>query len=470
MKKSVKSKYLIVVLIAIAVILGLQNNVYASISMSSSTANVEAGKSVVVNMTANNTTGDVKITSSNPEVATATGPDSISDNSIPITISGKSAGSATITISGMAKDTNTGANKAKYSRTINVKVAGNTTTDSTNADLSNLGIKPNDFSGFSPNKTSYNVTVPENVQSIDVYATAKNANAKISGTGKQELAIGENKIEVVVATNDGTTKTYTINVKREGENKENVSQTTEKVEQGLSELKVENSELTPKFETNIYEYSTKYIGEKTKLDIQAIVTEPTYTTEIVGNENLQEGENVVTILVSDKDGKNIATYQININKSKIDEEAIAKQEEERKQQEQKKLLLIGGVAGGVILLIIIILIIKHQKNKSYAEEFSAIPFSKLNDKEDEEYFENKNENINDNNNENEFENNFLKNENNNEEQEEFKQEDSENIEETKTTSKEELKRKFLEGYNTNFDDDYKEPKMKKSKHKGKRFK
>lgn len=468
MKKNVKSKCLIVILMVIALAFGLQNNVYASISMSSSSVNVEAGKSTTVNMIANNTTGDVNITSSNPEVATATGANNISDNSIPITITGKSAGTATITISGMAKDTDTGANKAKYSRTINVKVTGDAVADTTSADLSNLGIKPNDFSGFSPNKTSYDVTVPENVQTIEVYATAKNASAKISGTGTQELAIGENKIDVVVSASDGTTKTYTINVKREGENKEEVSQTTEKVEEGLSELKVENLELTPKFTTNVYEYSTKYIGEKTTLDIQAIVTEPTYTAEIVGNEDLKEGENVVTILVSDKDGKNIATYQININKSKIDEEAIAKQEEERKQQEQKKLLLIGGIAGGVILLIIIILIIKHQKSKSYAEEFSAIPFSKLNDKEDEEYFDNKNENINDI--DSGFENNSIKNDDNNEEQEEFKQEDSGNIEEVKTTSKEELKRKFLEGYNTNFDDDYKEEKVKKNKHKGKRFK
>ena len=447
MRKNVKSKCLIVVLMVIALAFGLQNNVYASISMSSSSVSVEAGKSTTVNMIANNTTGDVNITS------------------IPITITGKSAGSATITISGIAKDTDTGANKAKYSRTINVKVTGDAVADATSADLSNLGIKPNDFSGFLPNKTTYDVTVPENTQSIEVYATAKNSSAKISGTGTQKLAIGENKIDVVVSASDGTTKTYTINVKREGENKEEVSQTTEKVEEGLSELKVENLELTPKFTTNVYEYSTKYIGEKTTLDIQAIVTEPTYTAEIVGNEDLKEGENVVTILVSDKDGKNIATYQININKSKIDEEAIAKQEEERKQQEQKKLLLIGGIAGGVILLIIIILIIKHQKSKSYAEEFSAIPFSKLNDKDD-EYFENENiNNYNDG-----FENNFIENDNNNEEQKEFKEEDSKDIEEVKTTSKEELKRKFLEGYNTNFDDEYKEEKVKKNKHKGKRFK
>lgn len=468
MKKNVKSKCLIVVLMVIALAFGLQNNVYASISMSLSSVNLEAGKSATVNMIANNTTGDVNITSSNPEVATATATSKISNNSIPITITGKSAGNATITISGMAQDTDTGANKAKYSRTINVKVTGNAVVDSTGAELSNLGIKPNDFSGFLPNKTTYDVTVPENVQSIEVYATAKNSSAKVSGTGTQKLAIGENKIDVVVSASDGTTKTYTINVKREGENKEEVSQTTEKVEEGLSELKVEDLELTPKFTTNVFEYSTKYIGEKTTLDIQAIVTEPTYTAEIVGNEDIKEGENVVTILVSDKNGKNIATYQININKSKIDEEAIAKQEEQRNQDEQKKLLLVGGIAGGIILLIIILLVIKHQRSKSYAEEFSAIPFSKLNDKDDEEYFDNKNEDINDI--DSGIEKNFMKNETNNEEKEEFKQEDSKDIEEVKTTSKEELKRKFLEGYNTNFDEDFKEEKVKKSKHKGKRFK
>ena len=210
MRKNVKSKCLIVVLMVIALAFGIQNNIYASISMSSSSVSVEAGKSTTVNMIANNTTGDVNITSSNPEVATATGANSISDNSIPITITGKSAGTATITISGMAKDTDTGANKAKYSRTINVKVTGDATADTTSADLSNLGIKPNDFSGFSPNKTSYDVTVPENVQTIEVYATAKNASAKISGTGTQKLAIGENKIDVVVSASDGTTKTLKV--------------------------------------------------------------------------------------------------------------------------------------------------------------------------------------------------------------------------------------------------------------------
>lgn len=457
MKKSIKIKYLIIVLVTLVFGVAWQSNVYASIVMSATNINVEVGKTETVTMTANNTTGDVQITSSNPEIVTATATNKISNNSIPITITGKSSGNATITISGMASDTDTGANKARYYRTINVKVTGNSTKAS-NVDLSNLGIKPNDFSGFSPNKTTYNVTVPEEVEKIEVYANAKDPEAKISGIGTQKLTIGENKIEVFVTANDGATKTYIININRKGTDKEVNQQTSDTSKNGLSELKIENLELTPKFETNVYDYSAKYIGEKTTLDIQAIVTEPTYTAEIIGNENLKEGENIVTILVSDKDGKNIATYQININKNKVDEEAIAKQEEERKQQEQKKLFLIGGIAGGVILLIIILLVIKNQRSKLYAEEFSAIPFSRINDKDDGECYEDTN-NIDEG-----FVNNFTEEDNKEE------QEDNKFSEGMKANSKEELKRKFLDGYNTNFDEDYKEEKVKKGKHKGKRFK
>ena len=46
---------------------------------------------------------------------------------------------------------------------------------SSNANLSNLGIKPNDFSGFKAGVTSYNVTVPEDVETVDVYATAQDS-------------------------------------------------------------------------------------------------------------------------------------------------------------------------------------------------------------------------------------------------------------------------------------------------------
>ena len=196
--------------------------------------------------------------------------------------------------------------------TTNEKAKTTTKTKSTNADLSNLGIKPNDFSGFSPNKTTYDVTVPADVTEVEVYATAKDSKAKISGTGKKTLEDGKNALSVVVTAESGDTKTYTINVTKEGtEEQENTEEVTSN---GLSNLKINNLEISPNFETNVYEYTAKYIGEGTKLDITATPTDPKYVVEIMGNEELKEGENIITILVSDNKGENVATYQITVTK------------------------------------------------------------------------------------------------------------------------------------------------------------
>jgi len=250
----------------------------------------------------------------------------------------------------------------------------NTTPTSTkpkskNANLSNLGIKPNDFSGFKSGTTTYNVTVPQDVEEVEVYATAQSSSAKISGTGKKQLEDGKNTVSVVVTAEDGTTKTYTINItKEDDENTENVENTSSG--NGLASLKIGDLKLSPEFSTNIYEYETTYIGEGEKLEIEAKATDPYYVVDITGNNKLEEGENIITILVSDPDGNNIATYQVVVNKKLVDEEAIAREQEElRKKQEQNKILIAASISLAIIVfLIIIFLIVKHIKNKKIEED------------------------------------------------------------------------------------------------------
>ena len=101
--------------------------------------------------------------------------------------------------------------------------------ESNNANLSNLGIKPNDFTGFKPNKNSYNVTVPNDVTSIEVYAYKGDEGQSVSGTGKKNLNEGENTFEVKVVSEDRSkTNTYTIVVTREkSENSEQENNTVD---------------------------------------------------------------------------------------------------------------------------------------------------------------------------------------------------------------------------------------------------
>ena len=271
------------------------------------------------------------------------------------------------------------------SASINTKTTTSSSSNSSsNANLSNLGIRPNDFTGFKPSVTTYNVTVPENVNSVDIYATAQSSSAKISGTGTTKLEEGTTTAKVTVTAKDGTTKTYTLNITRGGDNSSSAdasssSDESENEDKGLKSLKINDLQLEPEFNTNTYEYSVKYIGQDTSLNIQAEPTSDDYNVEIVGNEDLQEGENTITILVSDDSGKNVATYQVTVNKSLVDEEAIAKQEAQEKKQ---RMMIIACAVVLIIVIIIVIIAIKKRKSKNYAEEFSGVPFYGMNKERD----------------------------------------------------------------------------------------
>ena len=309
---------------------------------------------------------------------------------------------------------------------------------SSNANLSMLGIRPTqyDFTGFKMATTTYDVTVPQDVEEVEVYGTAQDSKAKVSGLGTKKLEEGLNDLSVVVTAEDGTEKIYTINVTRESAEETEAVEGTEVPGEGLESLKIGNLELSPAFSVSVYEYTAKYIGEETKLDVVAQPSNPDYIVEVTGNDNLQEGENTITILVTDPDGENIATYQVTVNKSLVDEEAIARQQEEaRQKEEQKKMIIIGVAAGIIILIIVIALIIKKRRNDTWAEEYT-VPFSGMNDDDD-----------------------FVEDDNY---QEKTYEDDEEN-----TWTKESARKQFLDDYDNTYLD---QERASRRKHKGKRFK
>lgn len=385
----------------------------------------------------------------------------------------------------------------------NGSTSGTSTTseESSNANLSNLGIRPNDFSGFKPGTTTYNVTVPEDVESVEVYATAQDSGATISGTGTKTLQNGANALNVVVTAEDGTTKTYTINVTREGEEEteeEQPEENAEEVKNGLSNITIANLELSPSFDTNVYEYTVKYVGEDTSLDIETVATDPNYEVEVLGNEDLKEGENTITILVSDSEGNNVATYQVTVNKTLVDEEVLAREEEEKQKEEQRKMFMIAGGVIALIIIIAIVIIVKRRRNRAYAEEFSGVPFAGMNDEDDyyNDNYEDSNNYYDNYNNDNNIKvkNDLASRENQQNEINLDTEESYDNVkvldneratkqikpqEENLNTKvdnskeneeKERAKREFLRGYDSVDDDYFEEEKPKRGRKKGKRFK
>ena len=478
MKIGVK-KVIVYMIMCFVIIMAMTPKVQAAglvIAFSKSTANV--GDTITIKVTGNEVKGNVKLTVSGNATLKE---DTVSlDNgpaSVDLDVNGTGSIRVVATSVEEMQDSETG---TPYSTGGTITVEGtsdssnNTTSEeeSSNANLSNLGIRPNDFSGFTPGTTTYNVTVPEDVESVEVYATAQDSNASISGTGNKTLEYGENALNVVVTAEDGTIKTYTINVTREGEETNETDETEGETEiiNGLSNITIGDLELSPAFKKDVYEYTVKYIGENTSLDIQAVPTDPDYTVEILGNEDLKEGENIITILVADGEGNNVATYQLTVNKSLVDEEALAKEEEERQQQEQRKIFMIAGGIIVLILVIVIIIVIKRRRNRVYAEEFSGVPFAGINDEDE---YDNDYDNYD---NDNQFDNynvEPLSEQNDNLQTEENNQEMSIKLDFDDSKEKEEkekAKRDFLEGYNSDYTDEYEEDRPRRGRRKGKRFK
>ena len=401
------------------------------IAFSKSTANV--GDTVTVTVTGSGVTGKVNLSvsgnatlsqnsvwvdnNSTSVTATITGTGSIritataadmADSTTSDPYSGATAGTITVANSSSGTGSSGGtSNSGGSSNSGGTSSNGSTsTTKSSNANLSNLGIRPNDFSGFKPGTTSYTVTVPNDVSSVEIYASKGQSGQSISGTGNKTLQEGANTFKVVVTAEDGKTKkTYTLTINREAksdtetpeetententenpENTENGEQVEEEnTEFGLKELSIEGITLSPEFKTDVYEYTAKLIGEATSLKLNTSATAENAKVEITGNENLQEGENIVTILVTNESGDETVAYQIKVTKSLVDEEALAKQREIEEQEKQRKIIIISAVVAAIIIIAIII-IIRHRRNKKLAEEYT-VPFMNMNQYDDENNYD-----------------------------------------------------------------------------------
>ena len=82
---------------------------------------------------------------------------------------------------------------------------------STNNNLNSLSVEGFEFE-FDKTKTEYSVSVPSDVTSVKVGATAEDGKARVKGIGDFEVKEGDNIIEVVVTAENGDKKTYKLNI------------------------------------------------------------------------------------------------------------------------------------------------------------------------------------------------------------------------------------------------------------------
>lgn len=129
--------------------------------------------------------------------------------------SGRTLGSGSVTVANPS--TPSGGSQGSSGGNSGGSSSGGTTetpqpTRSGDADLASLSVSAGTLTPkFSAGRTSYELSLPSDADSVVITAEANDAAASVSGAGEVELEQGENEIRITVTAEDGTTKTYTIN-------------------------------------------------------------------------------------------------------------------------------------------------------------------------------------------------------------------------------------------------------------------
>ena len=148
--------------------------------------------------------GSVKIVD---DAFSATKPSKTSSYTLNFTAiaAGDSAISATVLGGGEAE--------SKASASAPVKVV--TPKPSANANLSSIKLSAGSLSpAFNANTTNYNVTVKYDVDEINVSGSVADGKSRVAGGGTIALNEGNNECVLTVTAEDGTKKSYVVNIKR----------------------------------------------------------------------------------------------------------------------------------------------------------------------------------------------------------------------------------------------------------------
>lgn len=185
-----------------------------------------------------------------------------------------------------------------------------------NNDLLTLTVDGNPVKDFNKDTLEYTLdNVVYTKTSIEIGATTVDSDATISGLGTKGLTTGLNTFEIAVTAQNGTIKTYKINITRNKNNNAN-----------LSILAVTGYALAPTFNSGIYDYEVTVEATKEKLS-------PTEVTAILEDSNAtiakQEEitlsttqDNYYTVTVTAEDGKTTKTYTIKVIRPKSSDASL----------------------------------------------------------------------------------------------------------------------------------------------------
>lgn len=159
---------------------------------------------------------------------------------------------------------------------------------------------------FDQNIYKYNIYVDENINSININYTKDEKDDFVEGIGKINLELGLNKLEIKVYKKDGTIDNYILDAYRGYKEVKDYESAT------LKSLKILGHDIA--FNENQFEYLINISEDENNLAIKYEPTSEYSNVNLIGNSNLINEQNVITITVTSKDEKTSNIYTIKVNK------------------------------------------------------------------------------------------------------------------------------------------------------------
>lgn len=218
--------------------------------------------------------------------------------------------------------------------------------------LNNLTIDGTSISGFSSNKSDYELTLDSNKTRVNIGAIATDSNSKIEGDlGVKKLKYGINLFNVRVIAETGESKVYKIKINRPE----------------IRELKTliingENIEL----KNGIYEYKYIVKNDITSIDLKAEINNKDEVQFIDGYgerivEQLKVGYNDILIKIKDKNNEELI-YTLKINRLNEENRDITIEENPKTLKKSNYNILIFVIFVAIVIYVFIRKKTKFQKN------------------------------------------------------------------------------------------------------------
>ena len=211
---------------------------------------------------------------------------------------------------------------------------------------------------FNKNNLTYTVIIPEDVTSLEINAEPEVEGAIVRVSGNTKLTKSENTISVRVTAKDGTSKAYSITVLKVPE-----------VNLKLNSLQIEGIDLEPTFNSDTFYYSSSLIDtELTSLNVSAVANDENANIEVIGADNLVDGNNLINIIVSNEDDTTI--YQVDLEVDMLGEKEKEKENVITRIRKIINYSILGFAAFLIFiaLILIIVLIKKIIKNKKHKND------------------------------------------------------------------------------------------------------